>query len=627
MLQLSQIIKIDVKTAIKTVFDIDVDFSQILINSTKPEFEGDYTLVTFALAKILGKKPADIAEALGQALSKTNNYTSYNIIQGFLNLTLNEYLVKAILINYHTHGLVQAAQTGEKIMVEYSSPNTNKPLHFGHLRNIFLGASVSNILKANGHQVIKANLLNDRGIHICKSMYQWQQHGNGATPLTTGQKGDHLMGDYYVAFEQTMKAQSASLVEKMLANDFSFLNEEHKETATKLANALATSTEVDKQKDIKSKLSDIARGYTTYMQGARNLLIQWEEKEPETRKIWSMMNGWVVAGFDETYKAMGITFDKLYFESETYLLGKKLVEDGVQKGVLFKKEDGSIWIDLSADGLDEKLLLRGDGTSVYITQDIGTAQLKYDDHNGLNKSVYVIADEQNYHMQVLKLILQKIGEPCGDGIHHLSYGLVELPSGRMKTREGTVVDADDIIAEMIGVAKEQTNTLGKVDGFNKEELNTLYSAIGLGALKFFLLRVDPKKKMIFNPEESIDFQGFTGPFVQYTHARTCAILRKEAANANYNSTEPLLAEEKNLLLTLEHYTQALEQAGADFNPSLICNYLFSLAKQFNSFLAAHKIITAPTEDKKQLRLQICEMVKNTIANGLEILGITAPEKM
>jgi arginyl-tRNA synthetase len=627
MLQFNQKIKMDVQAAIKSLYQLDIDTKEILINTTKPEFEGDYTLVTFALAKQLKQKPDVIAQAIGEQLASQPAYHSFNIIQGFLNLVLDEKLIIDFLKTRVVEGISTASATGQKVMIEYSSPNTNKPLHFGHMRNIFLGASMSNILAANGDSVIKSNLLNDRGIHICKSMHQWMQHGNGATPESTSIKGDHLVGDYYVSFENTMKQQAQVLLAEILENNLSNIDMATHDHVKKLLQAFNEASELEKKSEIKAKLSDIARANTAYMKGARELLIKWENQDAETKKIWRMMNDWVIAGFENTYKKMGITFDKLYFESETYLLGKQIVEEGVTKNVLFKKEDGSIWIDLTADGLDEKLLLRGDGTSVYITQDIGTAQLKFNDYNGLDKSVYVIADEQNYHMQVLKLILEKLEEPCAKGIHHLSYGLVELPSGRMKTREGTVVDADDIMQEMIDVATKQTNELGKVEGFTAEELQKLYHTLGLGALKFFLLRVDPKKRMIFNPEESIDFQGFTGPFIQYTYARTCAILRKQAHDVTFIPTQTLLPAEKNILITLEQLSGIINQASIEYSPSVVCNYVFSLAKQFNGFLAEYKVLIAETEDKKQLRLQLCYNVKETIKYCLSLLGIDAPEKM
>lgn len=622
-----QQLKEDAAASLQTIYSLTIAPTEILINETKPDFAGDYSIVTFALSKQLSLKPDAIAHAIGEHLvaNYSEKYAAFDVIQGFLNITIQPVL----FLNYlqeNINAIQYLPSTGKKIMIEFSSPNTNKPLHFGHLRNNFLGDSLSRILAANGHIVIKSNLLNDRGIHICKSMYAWQAFGNGETPTSSGKKGDHLVGYYYVLFENKMKEEAAAITEELLQNNFSKINESQINATEKLVIAYNNAAEANKKKDIKDKIVDIAKTNTNYMQGAREMLLKWEENDADTIALWQEMNSWVITGFENTYSKLGIHFDKYYKESETYLLGKKIVLAGVDNGVLFKKENNSVWIDLTADGLDEKLLLRGDGTSVYITQDIGTAQLKYNDYQ-LDQSLYVIADEQNYHMQVLKLILQKLGEPCAEGIQHVSYGLVELPSGRMKTREGTVVDADDTMDEMIAIAAKHTNELGKTEGFTTDELDTLYNTIGQGALKFFLLRVDAKKKMIFNPEESIDFHGFTGPFIQYAHARTCAILRKENANKNVDVTIELLKAEKQVIKLCEQFTQSIMQSAAELNPSILCNYVFSVAKQLNSFLAELKVLTAETEEKKILRLQICELAKNTIATCLQLLGIQAPEKM
>jgi arginyl-tRNA synthetase len=491
----------------------------------------------------------------------------------------------------------EQAPVDNTVMVEYSSPNTNKPLHFGHLRNIFLGAAVSEILKVAGNKVVKANLINDRGVHICKSMIAWQRYGNGATPESSGIKGDHLVGDYYVKFNNVYKAEVAKMV-------------------------AAGKDEKKAEKE------------APIMVDVQEMLRQWEAGDPEVRQLWETMNGWVYKGFNVTYNRLGISFDKVYYESNTYLLGKDLVQEGVMKGVLFKKEDGSIWIDLKDDGLDEKLLLRGDGTSVYITQDMGTAKLKYDDF-GLNKSVYVIADEQNYHMQVLKLIMKKLGEPCADTLYHLSYGMVELPTGRMKSREGTVVDADDMVAEMVRLAKEQTEKTGKTADFTEQELEVLYETLGLGALKFYLLRVDPRKKMIFDPQESIDLNGYTATFIQYAHARICSILRKEdlavvpdpSTFMGFNHTLPLTPNEREMVVALEHYPTVLSEAATEFSPSGICNYCFGLAQKFNSFYDIDKIRKAENTEKKELRLMIIVMTAAILRHGMGLLGIRMPEKM
>lgn len=593
-------IKLAAEDALKRLFPETVFPTGMLsVNQTKPEFSGDYTVVLFPYVKLLRQKPDELGNALGQYLMEhTTMFDSFQIVAGFLNLTLKDKLLTHFLLNH-----VDDAHFGEKpktdarYMVEYSSPNTNKPLHFGHLRNNFLGFSVAEILKANGQQVIKANLINDRGIHICKSMIAWMQFGNGATPESTGIKGDHLVGDYYVKFNDVYKAEIKQLME-------TGMEEAQAEKAAPI------------------------------MQAAQDLLRQWEAGDEAVRTLWATMNGWVYQGFDVTYQRLGIDFDKVYHESKTYLLGKSLVEEGLKKGVLFKKDDGSVWIDLTAEGLDQKLLLRGDGTSVYMTQDLGTAQLKYNDFK-LSKSLYVIADEQNYHMQVLQLILKKLNEPCADGIHHLSYGMVELPTGRMKSREGTVVDADDMIDEMIRLAKEQTEAAGKTEGFTNEELQKLYETIGLGALKFYLLRVDPKKKMIFNPQESIDLHGFTATFIQYAHARICSILRREGCPLqpdnkrfqSWQSSEPLFPSEKKLALMMEQYPTVLESAANEYNPGAICNYAFQLAQQFNSFYDEHSISKAENEDKKQLRLMLIIMTASILRHSMKLLGIRLPEKM
>jgi arginyl-tRNA synthetase len=625
----TNILKLHTQSILLEQFDTNLTLQAIQVVETKPEFIGDYSVVIFGIAKQLKENPETLATKLGEALVEKypTFYENFAVIKGFVNMLFTADLLLKFINSTQTLQAPNSEPTA-KIMVEYSSPNTNKPLHFGHMRNIFLGASVSNILQHTGNEVIKANLLNDRGIHICKSMYSWMQDGEKATPENTGKKGDHLVGDFYVQFENEMKADAQTLLEKILQNDLTAVEEKQKDTTKKLLEALAaTSDNADKQKDIKSKLLEIAKYNTASMKGTRKLLLDWENNDAKTVEIWKKLNAWVTQGFTNTYNKMGIRFDKYYYESETYLLGKDLVEKAAAKNILYKKQDNSIWIDLTAEGHDEKLLLRGDGTSVYMTQDIGTSKLKYDDYH-MDKSIFVIADEQNYHMQVLQKTLAKMQEPCAAGIHHLSYGLVELPNGRMKTREGNVVDADDMVNEMISIAQKHTQELGKVDGFTEEELIELYSTIGLGALKFYLLRVDPKKKMIFNPEESIDFHGFTGPFVQYTYARISSILRKEQSTfAPLSNQEDLLPLERKLVLLLEQYQNSILLASNTLDPSVVCNYVFSVAKTFNGFIAEHKILTAETPAKKQLRLNLCFITKQVIASCLNLLGIHAPAKM
>lgn len=589
-----------VASAIKQLFpDAELNTALISVNLTKPEFTGDYTVVLFPFVKLLRMKPDVLGVQIGDLLVKeTGLFSEYTIVSGFLNLTVKDEVWASFLQNHFNDIHYGERPTSDnRVMVEYSSPNTNKPLHFGHMRNIFLGAAVSQILKVSGNQVVKANLINDRGIHICKSMIAWQLLANGATPASSGIKGDHLVGDYYVKFNDLYKQQVAELVAA--------------------------------GKDEKA-----AEKEAPIMLQAQEMLRKWEAGDAEVRQLWEAMNGWVYDGFEVTYKRMGISFDKWYYESQTYLLGKQLVEKGLEKRVLFKKEDGSVWVDLKDEGLDEKLLLRGDGTSVYITQDMGTAVLKYDDYK-LDQSIYVIADEQNYHMQVLKLILKKMGEPSADAIYHLSYGMVELPTGRMKSREGTVVDADDMLNEMVRLAREQAEQAGKTEGFSAEELDKLYETVGLGALKFYLLRVDPKKKMIFDPKESIDLHGFTATFIQYAHTRICSILRKEQLPLlpdtshfqAFRLTEGIAPMEKKLIMQLEQYPNILAAAASEYNPSELCNYTFQLAQIFNSFYDVHSIAKAESEEKKQLRLMTVVMTASVMRHSMSLLGIALPERM
>jgi arginyl-tRNA synthetase len=579
--------------AIEDIYKLPVFADDVLVNQTKPEFEGDYTVVLFSFVKKFSVSPEKLGNEIGTWLTQKNSelFTGFNVIKGFLNLTIaDKFFIDYLFAGDSAKRFISQPESQRKVMVEYSSPNTNKPLHLGHLRNIFLGWSVSEILKQTGNEVMKTCIANDRGIHICKSMIAWELFADGATPESTGIKGDHLVGDYYVRF-----------------------GAEHKKQMEPLLEAGQTKEEAERNAPI--------------MQKTQQMLVDWENGKPEVMELWKKMNSWVYKGFDETYKRIGAGFDKMYYESETYLTGKTFVEMGLEKGVLYRKDDGSVWIDLTDDGLDEKLLLRKDGTSVYITQDLGLAQKKYEDYP-YDQSIYVIADEQNYHMKVLKLILKKMGMPYADGIFHLSYGLVELPSGRMKTREGTVVDADDIINEMISISAQHTQELGKVKDFTEEELKELYDIIGLGALKFYILRVDPKKRMVFNPEESIDFHGFTGPFIQYTHARIKSILRREKAKDNGQlAMSNLLKLEKELLLLLEQYPTIVKEAANEYNPSVIAVYIYGIAKTYNSFYTEHSVLNAETEEKKNLRLRLCELTASVIANGMGLLGIRVPERM
>ena len=564
------------------------------IQKTRKEFEGDYTVVVFPLLKASRKSPEATATELGEKIvAATPEIRSFNVIKGFLNLVVDASFWQARfaeIVEAENYGM--AEPSGRTIMIEYSSPNTNKPLHLGHIRNNLLGYSVATILKANGHNVIKVNLVNDRGIHICKSMLAWQLYGGGETPESSGMKGDHLVGKYYVEFDKHYKAEIKELVAEGMSED-----------------------EAKKKAPI--------------MLQAQEMLRKWEAKDPEVYSLWETMNGWVYEGFDVTYKALGVDFDKVYYESQTYLLGKSLVEEGLQKGVFFRKEDNSVWIDLEADGLDQKLLLRGDGTSVYMTQDLGTALSRFEE-NSLDDMIYVVGNEQNYHFQVLKLVLKKLGYEWSDNIFHLSYGMVELPEGKMKSREGTVVDADDLIADMVGTAREMSEELGKLDGVSDAEAAAISEMVGLGALKYFILKVDPKKTMLFDPRESIDFNGNTGPFIQYTHARIRSILRKAEESGvtteAYTKAE-LLPEEIELIKALSEYPATVRVAGEQFAPSVIAAYAYELAKQFNGYYHDHSILKEERTEVRALRLMLASEVARVIRSAMALLGINVPERM
>ena len=565
------------------------------IQKTRKEFDGDYTLVVFPLLKRSRKSPEATATEIGEYIvANTPEVASFNVIKGFLNISMRSSFWMDCFADIVTdEDFGRSAQTGRTIMVEYSSPNTNKPLHLGHIRNNLLGFSVSRILEANGNRVIKANLVNDRGIHICKSMLAWKLYGNGETPQSSGMKGDHLVGKYYVEFDKHYKAQ---IKELMAAG----------------------------------KSEEEAKHSAPIMLQAQEMLRRWEAKDPEVYSLWQTMNRWVYEGFDVTYKALGVDFDKVYYESQTYLLGKDIVQQGLDKGIFFRKDDNSVWIDLTADGLDQKLLLRGDGTSVYITQDLGTAFRRFED-NKLDDMIYVVGNEQNYHFQVLKLILKKLGYDWSDNITHLSYGMVELPEGKMKSREGTVVDADDLIADMVATAREMSQELGKLDGCTEEEANDISRMVGLGALKYFILKVDPKKTMLFNPRESIDFNGNTGPFIQYTHARIRSVLRKAAeAGIEYKgrvSGIELLPEEIELVKMLSDYPAVVASAGESYSPAVIGAYVYDLSKLFNSYYHDHSILHEEKEKVRRIRLQLAEQTARVIRSGMWLMGIEVPERM
>lgn len=592
MLDIQKELSSVIRAGLKELFSITVE--EITLQETKKEFEGHYTLVVFPFTKEAKLAPPIIAQQLGDYVIKHSTLVSnIQIVQGFLNMSLtNEVWIKTLSQLQAKHSFTLPAKN-EKILIEYSSPNTNKPLHLGHLRNNFLGYSVAQVLRAAGYEVVKTNLVNDRGIHICKSMLAYKLFGNGETPESAGIKGDHLVGKYYVAFDKAYKADIDELIAKGM----------EAEQAKKEAPILLK---------------------------AQEMLLAWEQGDAEVVALWNKMNDWVFAGFSESYQVMGVDFDKTYRESNTYLLGKELVNEGLENGVFFQKEDGSVWIDLTEEGLDQKLVLRKDGTSVYITQDMGTAQLKYQDFKA-NQSVYVVGNEQDYHFEVLFHILKKLNKPFSTGNYHLSYGMVDLPSGKMKSREGTVVDADDLMAEMIETAKERTLELGKIEGFSTEESNELFHSLGLGALKYFLLKVDPKKRMLFNPEESIDFQGNTGPFIQYTHARICSIERKASEKGieikPLSGDEELFESEQELIFLLNEYSNIIEDAAKHFAPSVIANYAYELAKQFNKFYNELSILNEEEPKKKNLRLILANQTRKTLQHSVSLLGIKAPDRM
>ena len=578
--------------AVNALYGAEIPASQLALQETRKEFEGQITLVVFPVTRFSKKSPEVTGNEIGTYLKENiQEISDFNVIKGFLNLSFSdEYWIELLNKTILPDSFGKYPQNGKKLMVEYSSPNTNKPLHLGHIRNNLLGYSVAEILKAYGYEVIKANLVNDRGIHICKSMLAWQKFGNGETPESAGLKGDHLVGKYYVVFDKEYKK------------------------------------EIDQLKQ-DGQTEDEAKKNAPLIKEAQVMLQKWEANDAEVINLWKTMNGWVYAGFDKTYKQLGVDFDKFYYESETYLLGKDIIQEGLEKGVFFKKEDNSVWIDLTDEGLDQKLVLRGDGTSVYITQDLGTAQLKYDEFN-MDESIYVVGNEQDYHFKVLFAILKKLGKEWANGLYHLSYGMVDLPSGKMKSREGTVVDADDLMAEMIETAKERTEELGKTEGFNEEEKTSLYQTIGMGALKYFLLKVDPKKRLLFDPNESVDFQGHTGPFVQYTHARIKSVLRKaEYTGADVKTPASISTYERDLIQALANYPAIIEASAQEFSPAQLANYAYDLAKLYNKFYHEETILKAEDENVKGFRLQMSASAARIIAESMNMLGIQVPERM
>lgn len=579
--------------AVRELYHADIPESQITLQETRKEFEGHITVVVFPVTRFSKKSPEQTGTDIGTWLqANVEEITDFNVIKGFLNINLSiQYWIELVNTQLVKPTFGSFPANGKKLMVEYSSPNTNKPLHLGHIRNNLLGYSVAEILKAYGYDVVKANLVNDRGIHICKSMLAWQYYGNGETPASSGLKGDHLVGKYYVVFDKEYKKEIEALKEQGQSE------EEAKKNAPLIKEAQA-------------------------------MLQQWEAGDEGVIQLWKTMNGWVYDGFEKTYQQLGVDFDQFYYESDTYLLGKDIIQEGLDKGVFFRKEDNSVWIDLTDEGLDQKLVLRGDGTSVYITQDLGTAQLKYDDFK-MDESIYVVGNEQDYHFKVLFLILKKLGKAWADGLYHLSYGMVDLPSGKMKSREGTVVDADDLMAEMLETAKTRTEELGKTEGLGEEEKASLYNIIGMGALKYFLLKVDPKKRLLFDPNESVDFQGHTGPFIQYTHARIKSVLRKAAYDSSLTLGNPteLSVYEQELVQALSRYPEILEASAQEYSPAQLANYAYEIAKLYNKFYHEESILKAEDDTVKHFRLHLSAVAARIISESMRLLGIPVPERM
>jgi arginyl-tRNA synthetase len=627
----------EIQSAVTALFNQSVENLQL--QPTNKEFEGSHTLVCFPLTKISRKGPEETSKMVGDYLVQHSSLISrYNVVKGFLNLVLNDSVWLEVIADINENSSYGTLPSnGEELMVEYSSPNTNKPLHLGHLRNNFLGYSVAEIYKANGNKVHKVQIINDRGIHICKSMAAWHLYGDNETPQNSGIKGDHLVGKYYVLFEKVISAQASIIQQKWERGEFQDFDSQIEQKYRLLVDSLASKKNDEAKNEVNDQIKDLARSLTPIMKLAADMLRKWEQKEPEILELWKTMNGWVYEGFAQTYKAMGVDFEKLYYESDTYLLGKEEVMKGLAKGVFFQKDDGSIWVDLTADGLDQKVLLRSDGTSVYMTQDIGTAILRFRDFPNISGQVYTVGNEQEYHFKVLFLILAKLGYDWAKRCYHLSYGMVDLPTGKMKSREGTVVDADDLMEEMIKEAEKQTREkaqeLGKVEDLESDEAHELFRMIGMGALKFFLLKVDPKKRMLFDPNESIQLQGFTGPFIQYTHARIKAILRKadslgiQFSGSDLKSVQALEKSEREVIQVLSVFEGKLKEAAREYSPAVIANYAYDLAKEYNQFYQSIPIFNETDPAKLKLRIALSKAVADAIRKSMSLLGIQVPEKM
>lgn len=609
-------------------FNVEIKSDQLTFNETPKNFVGDVTLVVFPLLRYTRLQPELSGEHIGKALEQLDFVESYNVVKGFLNITIsNQYWIEYFTHSFENKIYKQVEPKNSKVVIEYSSPNTNKPLHLGHVRNNVLGLALSGVMKAAGYDISTCNLVNDRGIHICKSMIAWQKAGAKDTPESKQMKGDKLVGHFYVEFDKMLKTQTEVLLNAALNENWQEFDPKQL-SAIKGAKKAYQEAEENKKSDLLSRLTTLVQNSTPIMHEARTMLQKWEAGDKDTLALWKKMNGWVYEGFDVTYKSLGVSFDKTYYESDTYLLGKDIVQAGLEEGVLFKKEDGSVWIDLEDDGLDQKILLRSDGTSVYMTQDLGTAELRYDDFR-MDRAIYVVGNEQEYHFNVLKLILKKLGKTYADGIHHFSYGMVDLPSGKMKSREGTVVDADDLIADIINTAKESTEALGKTDDFSEEEAQRLYMTLGIGALKFYLLRVDPKKRILFDPAESIDLHGYTGPFVQYSYARIQSILRrylKESQELPIPKIVTLEPIEKELILKASKYSDAIEISAQELNPAKLIDYIYDLAKTYNKFYSEVSIFNEGV-DITNKRVALSSFIGSIIKDGFEVLGIDVPNRM
>lgn len=628
-MNIEEILAPKILQVIEKMYQIPFDTKAVQLQKTKKEFEGDVTLVVFPFSKAAGKSPAETANQIGEALkSESDLISSFNVVQGFLNLCISpsHWIGQLKEINQNAN-FGNSPDKKETIMVEYSSPNTNKPLHLGHLRNIFLGHSVSEILNASGKKVIKTQIVNDRGIHICKSMLAWQRYGNGETPQSSGLKGDKLVGKYYVAFDKAMREESKAIQANWSAGKFENTPSDIVAEYRRLKQAMEEKEDEKSKKGIEGKVKELANSQTPIMAEVKQMLLAWESGDKDVYQLWQKMNGWVYEGFDMTYKMMGVNFHKIYYESDTYIYGKEMVEEGLQKAVFFKKEDGSVWVDLTEEGLDQKIVLRADGTAVYMTQDIGTARQRFKDFPDITGIIYTVGNEQDYHFKVLFQILKKLGYSWSANCHHLSYGMVEIPEGKMKSREGTVVDADDLMDEVISTAKEMTQERGHIDGMDETEKENLYRIIGLGALKYFLLKIDPQKRIMYNPSESVDLNGNTGPFIQYAHARIASLARKAESIRFPEKPVELQHSEIELIKHLSAYPDIISEAARLYSPALIANYAFDLVKHYNSFYQSVSIFKEEDEDKRNLRLVLSYNVGKVIKSSMKMLGIEVPERM